>query len=204
MIENYSFQKKIIMFIIICLIIGLIIGLAVGLTQKKSSSSAPSEVPASEPAQAPASEPAQAPASEPAQAPASAPAQAPASAPAQAPASAPAPVPEPALTQVQKIDKNIWQYFNSSYADGERFTLYKDKTTLQDILDNVIKNPLYIAVYIYDGIQTPDGSWQVNYITKENVTSSYDRRGSMNNYEPNNRYIFVHIQKAKDAGVFKN
>ena len=103
----------------------------------------------------------------------------------------------------------IWQFFNNSYcSSGEyasRVTVNKSTTTEQNIKDNVINNPSYIAVYYYDGAQTPAGTWNISYISTaqaNTVSLMYSRYGSMTPYEPNNRYIYVHIQRATAAGVY--
>lgn len=83
-----------------------------------------------------------------------------------------------------------WQYFNNSYVSSGEFALRN--------------NPSYIAVYIYDGTQTPAGTWQVSYVSSSaTVTQMYNRYGSMTRYEPNNRYVYIHIQRCTNAGVYQ-
>jgi hypothetical protein len=119
----------------------------------------------------------------------------------------------PVIT-TDEIDKNIWQFFNSSYCSSGEYasiiTIPKNKTKtkiqdIQDILNNVINNPSYIAVYIYDGEQTAPDTWSISYISteqKNTVTQLYSRYGSMDPFEPNNRYIYVNIERATKEGVY--
>lgn len=100
-----------------------------------------------------------------------------------------------------------WQYFNNSYcSSGEyasRYYFSKSTTSMQDILNTVIKTPSYIAVFVYDGPEISAGTWEVSFVSASNtVTLMYNRYGSMTPYNPNNRYIYVHINRATAAGVY--
>jgi len=104
---------------------------------------------------------------------------------------------------------NTWQYFNNSYcSDGEyasRQYPSKSTTSMQDILNNVINTPSYIAVFVYDGPEITAGTWEVSYISAPNTVSlMYSRYGSMTPYNPNNRYIYIHINRATAAGVYSS
>lgn len=102
---------------------------------------------------------------------------------------------------------NTWQYFNNSYCSSGEYALRqypsKSTTTMQDILNTVINTPSYIAVFVYDGNGVPAGTWEVSYVSTANtVNLMYSRYGSMTPYQPNNRYIYVHINKATAAGAY--
>jgi hypothetical protein len=78
-------------------------------------------------------------------------------------------------------------------------------TTVEDILYNVISNPLYIGVYVYDGPEVAGNVWQISYISvryKNSVSLAYGRYGSMENFHPNNRYLYIHVNRATDACVY--
>jgi len=106
--------------------------------------------------------------------------------------------------------QGIWQYFNNSYVSaGEAIRNYSSKsnTSMTDILNTLIANPTYIAVCVYDGPGTPSGYWEVNYVTTSysgTIGLMYDRYGSMSSFSPNNRYIYIHIDRAKASGVYVN
>lgn len=106
-----------------------------------------------------------------------------------------------------KQSTNTWQYFNNSYCSSGEYALRqylsKSTTTMQNILNTVINTPSYIAVFVYDGPEIGAGRWEVNFVSASNtVTLMYNRYGSMTPYNPNNRYIYVHINKATAAGVY--
>ena len=106
--------------------------------------------------------------------------------------------------------ESIWQYFNNSYVSaGEAIRSYpsKSNTSMTDILNILIANPSYIAVCVYDGPGTPSGYWEVNYVTTSysgTIGLMYSRYGSMSSFSPNNRYVYIHIDRAKAAGVYVN
>jgi hypothetical protein len=110
-----------------------------------------------------------------------------------------------ACEETKTIEKCVWQYFNNSYCSNGEYTirdyLSKSTTTIENILNNVVNNPSYIAVYIYDGHET--NTWEVSYVSVSNIiTRLYSRYGSMSNFKPNNRYIYIHIDRATNAGVY--
>ncbi len=102
-----------------------------------------------------------------------------------------------------------WQYFNNSYiSDGEyaqRVEISKSTITMQGILNNVLANPEYIAVYVYDGPEISSNTWQISYISKafkNTVSYTYQRYGSMAPFNPNNRYVYIHVNRATAEGVY--
>ena len=76
---------------------------------------------------------------------------------------------------------------------------------MQGILNNVLTNPEYIAVYVYDWPEISSNTWQISYISKafkNNVTKTYQRYGSMTPFHPNNRYVYIHVSRATTEGVY--
>ena len=107
------------------------------------------------------------------------------------------------------VVQTIWQYFNNSYvSDGEyaqRVYVSKNTISMQGILNNVLTNIDYIGVFVYDGPEISANTWEISYISKaykSSVTKTYQRYGSMTPYNPNNRYIYVHISRATTEGVY--
>jgi len=103
----------------------------------------------------------------------------------------------------------IYQYFNNSYvSDGEyalRQLVSKSTITIQGILSNVLSNPDYIGVFVYDGPEISANTWQISYISKtykNSVSLTYQRYGSMTPFNPNNRYIYILIDRATTEGVY--
>jgi len=103
----------------------------------------------------------------------------------------------------------IWQYFNNSYvSDGEYALMQlvsKSTITMQGILSNVLSNPDYIGVFVYDGPEISENTWQISYISKtykNSVSLTYQRYGSMTPFNPNNRYIYILIDRATTEGVY--
>ena len=107
------------------------------------------------------------------------------------------------------VVQTTWQYFNNSYiSDGEyalRVEISKNTITMQGILNNVLSNTDYIGVYIYDGPEISANTWEISYISKaykNSITNIYQQYGSMTPYNPNNRYIYVHVSRATTEGVY--
>jgi hypothetical protein len=107
------------------------------------------------------------------------------------------------------IVQTIWQYFNNSYISDDEYALRvevsKSTITMQGILSNVLSNPDYIGVYIYDGPEISANTWQISYISKafkNTLTSTYQRYGSMTPFHPNNRYVYIHVNRATTEGVY--
>jgi hypothetical protein len=76
---------------------------------------------------------------------------------------------------------------------------------MQGILNNVLANPEYIAVYVYDGPEISSNTWSISYISKafkNTVSYTYQRYGSMTPFYPNNRYIYIHINRTTVEGVY--
>ena len=103
----------------------------------------------------------------------------------------------------------IWQYFNNSYISddeyAQRVEISKSTITMQGILNNVLANPEYIAVYVYDGPEISSNTWQISYISKafkNTVSYTYQRYGSMTPFNPNNRYVYIHVSRATTEGVY--
>ena len=102
-----------------------------------------------------------------------------------------------------------WQYFNNSYCttgefEGEERSYIKDGSTINTILNEVINNSSYIAVYIYDGPEISPNTCKVRFITNPStITLLYERYGSMTEFNPNNRYIYNHIPRCIDKGVYQ-
>jgi hypothetical protein len=102
---------------------------------------------------------------------------------------------------------NQWQYFNNSYCSQGEYIydqfFSKNTTTIDDILNIVINNPSCISVYIYDGPEITANNWLASFIGEPSTISlMYNRYGSMVRYDPNNRYIYNHIQRCINAGVY--
>ena len=107
------------------------------------------------------------------------------------------------------IVQTIWQYFNNSYiSDNEyalRIEVSKSTITIQGILSNVLSNPDYIGVFVYDGPEISANTWQISYISKaykNTITKTYQRYGSMTPFNPNNRNVYIHVNRATTEGVY--
>ena len=73
---------------------------------------------------------------------------------------------------------------------------------MNDLITNMINNPSYIAMSVYDY----DTYWEVSYISTSyanTVTSMYDRYGSMTAFNPDKRHTYIHIDRANTAGVYQ-
>jgi alpha-tubulin suppressor-like RCC1 family protein len=98
------------------------------------------------------------------------------------------------------------QYFQNSYCnDGEyasRQFPSTSTTSMNDLINNMINNSSYIAICVYN-----HGTyWEVSYIStgyKNTVTSLYNRFGSMTPFNPERRHIYIHINRATEAGVYQ-
>ena len=113
----------------------------------------------------------------------------------------------------------VWQYFQNTYiSDGE----YTSRTTNLISPDDVENNPSRLAQELQTCIDNgyygfswnnygsshgvPDGYVQFNYVGSgyhNTITATYNRYGSMTNYNPTKRHMYVHIANATVAGVYQ-
>ena len=73
---------------------------------------------------------------------------------------------------------------------------------MNDLLANMINNPSYIAISVYEY----DTLWEVSYISTgyaNTVTLMYDRYGSMTPFNPEKRHTYIHVGRATTAGVYQ-
>jgi hypothetical protein len=102
----------------------------------------------------------------------------------------------------------IWQFFNNTeVVSGEvvlNQLLNKKTNTLDSILRTVINTPSYIGVYIYDGVGVLYDNWNVFFIsTTSTINLLYTRYGNFTTNYPNNRYAFIHIEKATNNNCYQ-
>lgn len=113
----------------------------------------------------------------------------------------------------------VWQYFQNTYiSDGE----YTSRTTNLVTPDDLESNPTRLAQELQTSINNgyygfswnnpgsshgvPNGYVQFNYVGsgyQNTITLTYNRYGSMTNYNPTKRHMFVHIANATAAGVYQ-
>ena len=94
-----------------------------------------------------------------------------------------------------------WYGFDNSYISDGEYTSRNYTPDFATCYRGCEKDPNCAAVYAYDGREMPrnndtNGPWvECSYIPQGNVPLLYQRYGSMTNYNPGNRHVFVN-QKA--------
>ena len=115
-------------------------------------------------------------------------------------------------------NSEVWQYFTSTYiSDGEalRSTEYfspqdidQNPTKLAEKTSNSISSGYLGFIWANPAPNhgVPAGAVSFDFVrTNEanTITQTYNRQGSMNNYDGNKRHMFVHIANATAAGVYQ-
>jgi len=115
-------------------------------------------------------------------------------------------------------NSEVWQYFTSTYISGGEALRSTEYFSPQDIDQNPTKLAEKTSNSISSGYLgfiwanpapnhgVPAGAVSFDFVrTNEanTITQTYNRQGSMNNYDGNKRHMFVHIANATAAGVYQ-
>jgi hypothetical protein len=122
------------------------------------------------------------------------------------------------IINIISSNSEVWQYFTSTYiSDGEalRSTEYfspqdidQNPTKLAEKTSNSISSGYLGFIWANPAPNhgVPAGAVSFDFVrTNEanTITQTYNRQGSMNNYDGNKRHMFVHIANATAAGVYQ-
>ena len=115
-------------------------------------------------------------------------------------------------------NSQVWQYFTSTYISGGEALRSTEYFSPQDIDQNPTKLAEKTSNSINNGYLgflwanpapnhgVPAGAVSFDFVrTNESntITLTYNRQGSMNNYDGNKRHMLVHIANATAAGVYQ-
>ena len=115
-------------------------------------------------------------------------------------------------------NSEVWQYFTSTYISGGEALRSTEYFSPQDIDQNPTKLAEKTSNSISSGYLgflwanpapnhgVPAGAVSFDFVrTNEanTITQTYNRQGSMNNYDGHKRHMFVHIANATAAGVYQ-
>lgn len=123
------------------------------------------------------------------------------------------------MTSTSSNSQPVWQYFTNTYISSGEYTT-RNITTVTP--DNVEDNPTRLAQELQFSINNgyygffwanpgsshgvPNGEVQFDYVGSgyhNTITLTYNRYGSMTNYNPDKRHMYVHIANATAAGVYQ-
>ena len=115
-------------------------------------------------------------------------------------------------------NSQVWQYFTSTYISGGEALRSTEYFSPQDIDQNPTKLAEKTSYSINNGYLgflwanpapnhgVPAGAVSFDYVRSNEsntITLTYNRQGSMNNYDGNKRHMLVHIANATAAGVYQ-